>query len=91
MTEEQIARSSKVEDWQRLVIAFKQCFSSEHGQTVMNYLSYQCYEKRNTFDDKNETRSHRNLGRREIILLIREWMSQDPTKIPANLKEIKIE
>jgi len=75
------------EDWQKLVIGIKQCFVSEEGQNVLNYLSYQCYENRNTFVDNNEAKSNRNLGRREIILLIREWMACNPQEIPERLKD----
>jgi len=75
------------EDWQKLVISFKQCFASEEGQAVLNCLSYQCFENRNTFVDNNEAKSNRNLGKREIILFIREWMACNPQEIPKNLKE----
>lgn len=77
---------NKAEDWQNLVIAFKQAFSGESGRRVMEYLSYQCYESRNTFVDGNEVMGQRNLGRREIILFIRDWLSKDPQNIPENLR-----
>jgi hypothetical protein len=76
--------AEKAEDWQNLVIAFKQI-----PEIVLKYLSYQCYENRNTFVDGNEAQGQRNLGRREIILLIREWLSKDPTEIPKYFKESK--
>lgn len=79
---------NKVEDWQRLVVSFRQCFPGEAGQKVLNYLSYQCYENRNTFDDENKSKGDRNLGKREIILLIREWMAKDPNEIPKQLRII---
>jgi len=81
--------ADKAEDWQKLVIAFKQAFSGESGQRVMDYLSYQCYENRNTFVDGNEDQGQRNLGRREIILLIREWLSKEPQNIPENLRRVE--
>ena len=74
------------EDWQKLVTAFKQWGKSDAGEIVLNYLSYQCFENRNTFTD-NEAQSNRNLGKREIILLIRQWMACDSRNIPKNLKE----
>jgi len=77
----------KAQDWQKLVIAMKQFFGHEAGKTVLDYLSYQCFENRNTFVDNNEAKSNRNLGRREIILIIRDWMSKNPQDIPENLKE----
>jgi len=74
------------EDWQKLVNAFKQWGESDSGEIVLNYLSYQCYENRNTFVE-SEAMSNRNIGKREVILLIREWMACDSRNIPKHLKE----
>lgn len=73
--------ADKAKDWQELVIAFK-----DIPQKVMDYLSYQCYENRNTFVDGNEAQSHRNNGKRELILLIRAWRSKDPLEVPEELR-----
>jgi len=78
--------ANKAEEWQNLVVAFKQI-----PEIVLKYLSYQCFEDRNTFVDGNEAQGQRNLGKREIILLIREWLSKDPTEIPSNLRRVKSE
>ena len=75
------------EDWQKLVTAFKQVADTDAGEIVLNYLSYQCFENRNTFIDNNEAMSNRNLGKREIVLLIRRWIACDSRKIPKTLKE----
>ena len=73
--------ANEAKDWQELVQAFK-----DIPKRVMEYLSYQCYENRNTFIDGNEAQSQRNLGKREIILLIREWQSKDPLDLPKDLR-----
>jgi len=79
------------EDWQKLVNAFKQVGNSDAGQIVLNYLSYQCFENRNTFVDNNEAMSNRNLGKREVILLIRQWMACDSRNIPKHLTKEKFD
>ena len=77
----------KAEDWQQIVIAFKQCFACDAGQKVLDVLSYQCFERTNTFVDGNEDQGQRNLGKREIILMIRDWLNKDPNNIPDNLRK----
>jgi len=82
-----------IDDWQQLVIAFKQL-----PELFLDWLSKECYEHKNTFimyDTNVMTRkttirnatdfeNQRNLGKRELILLIREWMAKDPLQPPEN-------
>jgi hypothetical protein len=77
---------AQIDDWQQLVIAFKQI-----PELVLKWLSYQCFENRNTFNDENGAQGQRNLGKRELILLIREWMAKDPEQPPENLRRVKNE
>ena len=70
MTEEQIARS----------MAFKNCFSSEHGQKILSILDDKCFYKSDPYHADSERQTSYNLGKHAVILYIHQEIDRNLTE-----------
>lgn len=61
-------------------MAFKNTFSGEHGQKVLNDLERKCMYKRNgIYQSESERQTCFNLGMHEVILYIHQEIERDLT------------
>jgi len=59
---------------------FMHCFSGPHGERVLKYLSDFCFEKKKTFIANSDLTVF-NEGKRSVILVIRNCLEFDLTKL----------
>ena len=70
------------------IIAYQAWFNSMHGKEVLKDLSKFCYEHHSTFVAHSQDKQNVNVGKRAVILHIRELMEEDLHK-PEEKKTVK--
>ena len=62
----------------QLIRDFQGAFDTPEGKRVLEYLSEECFENKNTFVLNNQYGTAFNEGKRYVILYIRAILAKDP-------------
>lgn len=83
----------RVDKAKQLIRDFQGTFGTPEGKRVLDELSKECFEGRNTFVLNNPDGTAFNEGKRYVILYIRDMLTKDPNVVrqTETIKEKKIE